>query len=115
MIQSHSEFLQIAFKSYDNPILTSLSDFEADLKRFGYMNTMIKRYQLESDLSKLRAGINHIIIILNSFGVETGIRLIRYKTHEENSISIETVLYFLKMIPETKKLDFKLLNTLESL
>lgn len=115
MIKTHSDFLQVAFKAYDNPKIISVADFEADLKRFGYMNTAASRYFEDNDDKRLRVLVNHIVIIGNCFGIQTGVDLIRYKTYECNVCIIETILYFLKMISESDHLSFTLLNKLESL
>ena len=115
MIKSQADFLRVAFKAYDNPKISSVSEFEADIKRFSYMNIMISRYREDNDLTKLRLTINHIVILLNTFGIDSGVDLIKFKTNEENLIYIETILYFLRVITTAKELDFKLLNILINL
>lgn len=115
MLRSNTEFLQLALKAYDNPILSSIVDFDKDIKRFGYLNTMLARYLVDNDITKLRLTLNHLIIIMNIFGVATAVQLIRYKI-TENINEIETLMFFLKMINATEhELNFNLLNTLENL
>lgn len=114
MIQNDQHFLLVAFKSYDNPRMISTTEFDADLKRFGYLNTMLSKYQKDKDDVKLRTCVNHIVILSNCF-CESAIDLIRYKTPEENRIPTETIMYFLKMTEDKDYVDFSLLNTLEQL
>jgi hypothetical protein len=114
MILSDQHFLLHAFKSYDNPRMISTTEFDADLKRFGYLNTMLCKYAKDSDEVKLRTCINHIVIISNCF-CESAVELIRYKTFEENRSLAETIMYFLKMTDNQDYVNFNLLNTLEQL
>lgn len=114
MIKNHSEFLQFAFKAYDNPKIISLAEFEADLKRFGYMNTMLSRYHEDEDECKLRTAVNHIVIIANCFGPKASVDLIRFKMYDENVSAVETIMYFLNMVSDPIALDFILLTKLEN-
>lgn len=114
MISNDQHFLLHAFKSYDNPRMISTTEFDADLKRFGYLNTMLAKYAKDRDEVKLRTCVNHIVIISNCF-CESAIDLIRYKITEENKSFAETIMYFLKMSDNKDHVDFSLLNTLEQL
>lgn len=116
MIKTHAEFLQIALKSYDNPILSSIADFNDDVKRFSYLNTMITRFIEDGNFSRIRMAVNHIVILCNCFGVENTINMIRFKVSTENASIAETLMYYLKMISKTTdQIDFKLLTELENL
>ena len=114
MILSDSHFLQRAFKSYDNPRIISTSEFDADLKRFGYLNIMLTKYSKDGDVVKLRTCVNHIVIIFNCF-YEDSVSLIRYKLLKENVTLAETIMYFLKMTDDKEHVDLDLLNKLEQL
>ena len=114
MISNDQHFLLHAFRSYDNPRMISTTEFDADLKRFGYLNTMLCKYSKDKDEVKLRTCINHIVIISNCF-CESSVELIRYKIFQENRVLAETIMYFLKMVDDKDHVDFSLLNTLEQL
>ena len=114
MIHDDQHFLLCAFKAYDNPRMISTTEFDADLKRFGYLNSMLLKYSKNRDGVKLRTCINHIVIISNCF-CDQAVDLIRYKIPEENRILTETIMYFLKMTDDKNSVDFDLLNTLEQL
>ena len=114
MIRSHTEFLNLAFKAYDNPKIIALTDFEADIKRFSYLNLIVGRYLEDLDEYKLRLAVNHAVILRNCFGEITP-ELIMFKTVEDNKHIVSTILYFLKMTSEVEYLDFNILNKLETL
>lgn len=116
MIQSDTEFFNIIFKCYDNPIVTSIVELETDIRRFQYLNTAISRYKQDQDPSRLRIATNHVVIIANCFGVVNASRLITYKISKENLQFAETILFFLNYIEIVKSgLDFQLLAKLESM
>lgn len=116
MIQSDTEFLTIIFKCYDNPIVTSITELETDIRRFQYLNTAITRFKLDGDLSRLRIATNHVVIISNCFGVENVANLVRYKIYPDNLQFVETILFFLKYVATVEYgIDFELLNKLESM
>lgn len=114
MILNDQHFLLHAFRSYDNPKMISTTEFDGDLKRFGYLNTMLAKYAKDKDEVKLRTCVNHIVILHNCF-YGAAVDLIRYKTPEESKSYVETIMYFLKMIEDKDYVDFSLLNTLEQL
>lgn len=113
MILSDSEFLKFAFSKYDNPQLSSISEFESDLKRFSSINLLLNRYS--SDILNLpyRLITNHLIILSNCFTQQGLIKMIDFKFSDENREILETFLYYLNFISETKyKLNFYLLDIL---
>lgn len=114
MIQSESDFLRIAFKHYDNPSIKSEAEFVADLKRFNYLNAILQRYYQDFDEYKLRLAVNHIVILRNLFSNKT-VELIIWKIKPEILESVMTILYFLNMIEVNDRIDFALLNKLETI
>lgn len=115
MIRSDSEFLQFAISHYDNPKLMCLQEFESDLKRFIYINTLIKRYLADKSDLKHRLIINHLIILSNCFSVPGLFQMIKYRIDKENLPVCWTFCYFLGMIDTTETdLDFYLLDILNA-
>jgi hypothetical protein len=115
MFKSETEFLQFAFSRYNNPHLTSVSEFEGDLKRFTYLNNLLNRYRGNVDDLKDRLILNHIVILGNCFTVSGSIDMLRYKIFQENMYIIDTCLYFLGLIENThEKIDFYLLDILNA-
>lgn len=114
MITSDTEFFNVIFKSYDNPIITSITELETDIRRFQYLNTSISRFKLDGDLSRLRIATNHIVIIGNCFGIKNVAKLIKYKIDPANLNFAETILYFLNYVSTVDSgVNFDLLNKLE--
>lgn len=115
MINSESEFLQFAFARYDNPHLSSVSEFESDLKRFTYLNNLLNRYREDSTDLKDRLILNHIVILGNCFTVAGALQMLRFKITPENMYIIDTCLYFLGIIDVShEQLDFYLLDILNA-
>ena len=114
MITSDQHFLLCAFKAYDNPKMISTGEFDADLKRFNYLNLMLNKFSKDQDGVKLRTCVNHIVILSNCF-CDTVVSLIRYKVTPETKQIAETIMFFLKLIDEEEYVNFSLLNRLEQL
>lgn len=113
MINSDTEFLQYAFSRYDNPKLSSVEDFESDLKRFTYINTLLNRYRADKLDLKDRLIINHLIILGNCFTVSGLLDMLKYKITKENTAVCNTFLYHLGNINySAEELDFYLLDIL---
>lgn len=101
--------------SYDNPHLTSIEEFDDDLKRFQYINNLFKRFVDNNDL-KDRLIINHIVILGNCFTIPGSISMLFYKTPVKYRSTLDTFLYFLGLVEKTEYgINFKLLNKLETL
>lgn len=113
MIQSDSEFLKFSLNRYDNPHLSSIAEFESDIKRFTYLNNLLNRYREDRLDLKDRLIINHIVILGNCFTVSGSLMMLKYKILPENFAVLDTFLFFLNLIDRTEyKLDFYLLDIL---
>lgn len=115
MIKTDAEFLQIALKAYDNPIMCSLSEFESDLKKFTILNTLISRYK--DDIGKReRLILNYIVILQNCFDIKSLIPMLHYKVSQDNQQYLATLLVFMKLIDSSDiGINHKLMAVLESL
>lgn len=114
VIHSESEFLQFAMNNYDNPHLTSLDEFEGDIKRFLYLNNLFKRFVEKDDL-KDRLIINHIVILGNCFTVSATIPMLYFKTPVKYKQTLDTFLYFMGLIELVELgVNFQLLQKLKS-
>lgn len=100
--------------NYDNPHLSSIDDFECDVKRFTYINNLFKRY-LEKDELKDRLIINHIVILGNCFTISGSISMLYFKTPVKYKQTLDTILYFMGLIELVELgVDFQLLQKLKS-
>lgn len=115
MITTNAEFIKLALKSYDNPQMCSELDFNTDIKRFGYINTALNRYEEDKDLKRLRIALNHLVILSNMFGISATVEMCRFKLLE-NLDKVETLMLFLKMINNTEvSIDKQLFEILETI
>jgi hypothetical protein len=113
MINTDESFLQYAFSKYDNPKLSSVEEFTADIKRFTYLNVLLNRYRLDRLDLKDRLIINHLIILGNCFTVPGLVAMLNYKIQQENKSACDTFMYFIGNVDySTEKLDFYLLDIL---
>lgn len=90
-------FLIFAMKAYDSPNCI-MSEFEEDLKRIKYIKRLIKRYKTTGEL-KERLILNHLIVLSNVFGTKNSVRMLFYKTDEEDYDILKTFLLFLDYMP----------------
>jgi len=114
-INSQSDFLKLAIKSYNNPVLVSIKDFEEDVKRFCLLNISLTRFRQDGNITRLKVSTNYIVTLSNCFGINNTVDMIRFKTLTENLEIVETIMYFLKLTITTEKLNFNILKTLEEL
>lgn len=107
-----SNFLLYAAKHYDNPQCFDTLEFYEDLKRFKYIKRLINRYVEDGEL-KERLILNHIVVLINLFGVNPTIRMLFYKC-EGLERYIVPFLLFLNQLPnrvESIGIDCHSINT----
>lgn len=113
MILTESDFLKFALSKYDNPQLSSLEEFESDIKRFSSISILLNRYKDDVINLPRRLIVNHLIILSNCFTQACLLEMIKFKFNEENKKVLDTFLYYLGFISESKYgLDFYLLDIL---
>jgi hypothetical protein len=96
---SEDNFLLFAAKNYYNPRCIDADEFYDDLNRFKYVKRLVNRYTNGGELSE-RLILNHITIILNVFGHESGKKMLEYKLGLESLNILKPFLVFLKAIEE---------------
>ena len=94
-------YVIFAIKHYENPLSSTMEEFEEDLKRFKYIKRLLKKYVVSGELKHYLI-LNHMIICFNVFG-EGAIPLLFYKIDKEYWSLIKTFLVFLDRIPEFPK------------
>ena len=95
---NEENFLLFAIKNYENPQAVTKEDFYDDLKRFKYLNRLLKTY-LNSGVLKLHLILNHLIIIYNVFG-EAATPLLFYKISEEYWSILKAFMLYMSRYPE---------------
>jgi len=96
---TNDNVLQYAIASYDNPASHGAHEFNEDFDRIKYVKRLFKRYQAKGVL-KDRLILNHIIIVVNVFGLEAATRLLFFRLEEELWTILSTFLVFLNLMPE---------------
>lgn len=98
---TEKNFELFAIRNYYNPICVDEDEFYEDLNRFKYIKRLITRYK-ESDSPAVNLLLNHIVIIMNVFGVQNGIQMLEFKIKKEDWNIIKPFLIYLKVIDNTK-------------
>ena len=94
-------YVIFAIKHYENPLSSTMEEFEEDLKRFKYIKRLLKKYVVSGEL-KHHLILNHMIICFKVFN-EGAIPLLFYKIDKEYWSLIKTFLVFLNRIPDFPK------------
>ena len=92
-----------AKRHYDSPG-AGKEEFEDDMKRFKYLKRLFRKYDTSKEL-KMRLIINHIIILVNVFGVDAATTLLFFKIEREHWSLLKTFLVFLLFMPENEMID----------
>ena len=91
-------FNAFALQNYDDPQCEDIEDFHEDLRRFRYLKRLLFRYHESGELRE-RLMLNHVITILNVFGFEASMRMLRFKIKDDVYwASIKTMLLYLGYI-----------------
>ena len=98
---NEDNFLLFAAKHYYNPRCIDAEEFYDDLNRFKYVKRLVNRYIRTGNLAE-RLILNHIVIILNVFGNESGIIMLMYRVGPEGFEVLKTFLLYLKAIKENE-------------
>jgi len=98
---TEKNFELYAIRNYYNPICVDEEEFYEDLNRFKYIKRLLTRYK-ESNVPAVNLLLNHIVIILNVFGVDSGIKMLEFKIKKDDWSMIKPFLIYLKVIDNTK-------------
>ena len=99
---NEENFLLYAAKHYYNPICMDAEEFYEDVNRFKYLKRLVKRYEDGGKLS-VNLILNHLVVIFNVFGIDSGLRMLEYKVFTDESLPIlKPFLIYLKVIPNDK-------------
>ena len=93
----HENWLFFAIQNYNNPSSVTYSDFEEDLKRFKYINRLLRRYKMTNEL-KTHLILNHVIVLYNVFG-DAATPLLFYKVEATYWSIIKAFMLFLDRLP----------------
>lgn len=97
-ILTEDNFLTYAMNHYDNPQCTSIEEFQADLKRFKYLQKLFIRYRKSGDIRE-RLILNHIIVLYNIFGTNAT-NMLFYKIEKSSWKYLISFLLYLNRMPD---------------
>ena len=97
-------FLIYAAKCYDRPHILQ-SEFEDDLKRIKYVKRLLRKYRQTGEF-KERLVLNHVIILINVFGVEATTNMLFFKVDQEDYPLLKTILIYLNYMPSRLNVTF---------
>ena len=80
------------------------------MKRFKYLKRLFRKYDTSKEL-KMRLIINHIIILVNVFGVDAATTLLFFKIEREHWSLLKTFLVFLLFMPENDLVEIPIIHT----
>jgi hypothetical protein len=93
----NDNFLIYAAKNYYSPRCIDAEEFYEDLNRFKYVKRLVNRHQRGGDLAE-KLLLNHLTIILNVFGHQSGLKMLEYKIGLNNFDVIKPFLIFMNAI-----------------
>ena len=94
---TNDNIMMFAIKHYDNPQCEGEKEFHDDMKRFKYINRLLRKYK-ETGVLKERLLLNHIIILKNLFGPEACVTLLLFKIQREYWETLKSFLLFLNIL-----------------
>jgi len=100
---NEDNYLMFAIKHYDNPQSLTQDDFYEDLKRFNWINRLLKKYKSSGSLN-IHLLINHFIILYNVFG-DAATPLLFYKVDSQFWSILKTFIVYLGRLQEYPKTD----------
>ena len=84
-------------KSYDNPSVKTIEEFEEDVSKFVQLTRICSKEDMDFNRSNIL--LNHVITLLNIFEPELCIQMMFFKVKKENWNKLKTVLVFLNRMP----------------
>lgn len=101
-------FTAYAMKHYDDPQCETMEEFYEDLNRFKYLKRLLYRYE-EEGVVRERLMLNHIITLVNVFGVEPCIKMMEFKiTDKQHWPVLKTIFIYLGYVNDNWRVDIPL-------
>lgn len=99
---TEDNFELYAIRNYYSPNCIDPEEFYEDLKRFKYVKRLITRYK-ENGNPPVNLLLNHLVIIFNVFGMQSGLKMLEFKVPDTQDWTIiKPFLIYLKAIENTK-------------
>jgi hypothetical protein len=98
-VLTEDNILLFAIKHYEKPQCVSRAEFDSDMKRFSYIKRLLKKYKA-GERYKERLLLNHIIVLINLFGVDGATTLLMFKTDRYYWGTLKSLFIFLNVLIE---------------
>jgi len=95
---NESNVFNYQMKSYDNPQCHNMEEFLSDMKRIKYVKRLFHKYHTK-DVLKERLIINHLVVLYNVLGNESGSRVLFLKIETDQHYILASFLKFLNKLP----------------
>lgn len=97
------DYVRYALDNYQAPLF-NLDEFNGDLNKVIVLKKLFRRFTNDGDINE-RLVLNHIIIVLNQFGVKAGNIILFYKVEREHHSVLKTFLMFLHSFHDNEFVD----------
>ena len=104
-------FELFAIRNYYNPKCIDAEEFYEDLKRFKYVKRLITRYK-ENGKPSVNLLLNHLVVIFNVFGVESGLKMLEHKVDQKDFHILKPFFVYLQIVENTKYTGIPMDNTI---
>lgn len=101
MILTKNNFKEYVLEHYENTQIWQDDEWKEDIEKIKYIKRILNKYQ-KTGYVKIQLLLNHVIILLNVFGINPAANILFYKMDEEYYSQIKTMLLFLHALPKTK-------------
>ena len=96
---NEDNYIFFAIRHYNNPHCTTKEEFDEDLKRFKYVNKLMRKY-LNSGILKHHLILNHLILLFNVFNDAT-VPLLFFKIESNCWPVLKSFLLYLNRMPDS--------------
>jgi hypothetical protein len=96
---TEKNFHLFAARSYINPRVLDVTEFEEDLVRFKYLRRLFNRYKEDQESLQERLILNHLTIIHNVFEMEAANEMCFHKIDVSQWSTLKTFMIYLNLIP----------------
>lgn len=103
MVLTNETFPVFAMKNYDNPVCTGIDEFNEDIRKFNYIQKLLKRKHHGKKVN-ISLILNHIITVYNLFGVNSTVFLF-FKIKEEYWHILKPFLVYLNYRPDNIRIN----------
>lgn len=90
-------FDEYAIANYRNPNCISAIEFLDDLKKIKYIKRLINKFVEKGELRE-RLVLNHIIFLSNVFGVESTVKMLRFKLEQGQHAYLNSFFVYLQYL-----------------